>query len=120
MVPGIIVKRRPTIRDVAKAAGVSVGSVSRVLNDGPYASPDLKSKVARAISDLDYQPDVVAQSMRLRSTLTIGCMLSEFTNPMYAEIVDAIEERLQQESYLQIGRAHVCTPVTNARSYDVF
>lgn len=95
-------KRRPTIRDVAKAAGVSVGSVSRVLNDGPYASPDLKSKVARAINDLDYQPDVVAQSMRLRSTLTIGCMLSEFTNPMYAEIVDAIEERLQQESYLLV------------------
>ncbi|HEX7075498.1 MAG TPA: substrate-binding domain-containing protein [Hyphomicrobiaceae bacterium] len=95
-------KRRPTIRDVAKAAGVSVGSVSRVLNGGPYASPDLQSKVARAISDLDYQPDVVAQSMRLRSTQTIGCMLSEFTNPMYAEIVDAIEERLQREGYLLV------------------
>ncbi len=95
-------KRRPTIRDVAKAAGVSVGSVSRVLNGGHYASSDLSGKVTKAIQELNYQPDVVAQSMRLKSTQTIGCMLAELANPMYAEIVDAVEERLQREGYLVV------------------
>lgn len=92
--------RRPTIRDVAKAAGTSVGSVSRVLNGGPYASSDLHNKVMRAVSKLGYEPDVVAQSMRLKSTKTIACMLADIANPLYAEIVNAAEERLQKEGYV--------------------
>ncbi len=92
--------RRPTIRDVAKAAGTSVGSVSRVLNGGPYASSDLHNKVMRAVAKLGYEPDVVAQSMRLKSTQTIGCMVSDIANPLYAEIVNAAEDRLQKEGYV--------------------
>lgn len=95
-------KRRPTIRDVAKAAGVSVGSVSRVLNGGHYASSDLSDKVIKAIHDLNYQPDVVAQSMRLKSTQMVSCMLAELSNPLYAEIVDAVEEHLQRAGYLVV------------------
>lgn len=92
--------RRPTIRDVAKAAGTSVGSVSRVLNGGPYASSELHNKVMRAVAKLGYEPDVVAQSMRLKSTKTIACLLADIANPLYAEIVNAAEERLQKEGYV--------------------
>jgi LacI family transcriptional regulator len=57
-----------TIREVATAAGVSTGTVSRVLNANATVHPDIRRKVQRAIDDLGYAPNAVAQSMRIRST----------------------------------------------------
>jgi LacI family transcriptional regulator len=92
--------RRITIRDVAAAAGASVGSVSRVLNGGPNASKDLNDRVMRAVAKLGYEPDSVAQSMRLKSTQTIACMVPDVANPIYAEYINALEEHVQSAGYL--------------------
>jgi len=93
-------KSRPTIKDVAATAGVAIASVSRVLNDGKYVSSDLRMRITKAVEDLGYVPDTAARTMRARSTLTIGCMVSDMSNPLYAEIIGAAEDVLQKEGYL--------------------
>ncbi len=91
---------RPTIRDVAAEAGVSVSSVSRVLNGGPYTSPELHNRIMRAVDRLGFEPDYAAQAMRSRATNTIGCMVSDISNPLYAELVNGAEEEFQRAGYV--------------------
>lgn len=95
-------KRPVQIRDVAKLAGVSPSSVSRALNRERYASEELRARVADAVATLGYEPNSVAQSLRIQSSRTIGCMVSDVANPMYAEIIGAAELRLQEAGYLMV------------------
>src|SRR3954465_6472069 len=91
---------RPTIRDVAAQAGVSVSSVSRVLNGGPHTSPELHGKIMRVVNRLGFEPDPAAQALRSRASNTIGCMVSDISNPLYSEMVNAAEEELQRAGYV--------------------
>ena len=70
-----------TIRDVARTAGVSVGTVSRVLNRNQTVRADIRARVHQAIESLGYAPNVVAQSMRSRTTQTVGCIIREISIP---------------------------------------
>ncbi len=88
-----------TIRDVATAAGVSTGTVSRVLNAKATVHPDIRRKVQRAIDDLGYTPNAVAQSMRIRSTHTIGCILREINIPQLAGFVKAAHDVLDEVGF---------------------
>lgn len=88
-----------TIRDVATAAGVSTGTVSRVLNANATVHPDIRRKVQRAIDDLGYTPNAVAQSMRIRSTHTIGCILREINIPQLAGFVKAAHDVLDEVGF---------------------
>lgn len=83
--------KRATIREVARFAGVSVGTVSRVVNNHPHVSQEIRRKVSDAIRQLGYVPDPVAQSMRLQSSKAIGCMVSDVGNPLFAKMVSAAE-----------------------------
>ena len=89
-------KARPTIRDVAAAAGVSLGTASRALNRSGRVSADAVAAVTQAARRLGYEPDAIAQSMRTRSTGVVGLLVSDFANPLYARIIGAVEARLQQ------------------------
>jgi LacI family transcriptional regulator len=91
---------RPTIRDVAAQAGVSVSSVSRVLNGGPHTSPELHGKIMRVVNRLGFEPHPAAQALRSRATNTIGCMVSDISNPLYSEMVNAAEDELQRAGYV--------------------
>lgn len=88
-----------TIRDVAAAAGVSTGTVSRVLNANVTVHPDIRRRVQRAIDELGYAPNAVAQSMRIRSTHTIGCILREINIPQLAGFVRAAHDVLDAEGF---------------------
>lgn len=88
-----------TIREVATAAGVSTGTVSRVLNANATVHPDIRRKVQRAIDDLGYAPNAVAQSMRIRSTHTIGCILREINIPQLAGFVRAAHDVLDEVGF---------------------
>lgn len=92
--------RRVGIRDVAERAGVSLGSASRVINGAPDVAPALRERVRAAIAELGYRPNHAAQSLRLRSTRTIGCMLTDVTNPLYGQLFHALEERLRAAGYV--------------------
>jgi DNA-binding LacI/PurR family transcriptional regulator len=68
----MISKRKPTIYEVAQAAGVSRQTVSRVLNNRPDVSPETRKRVKEIIEKLDYQPSAIARSLSLRKTYTLG------------------------------------------------
>ena len=93
-------RTRPTIRDVAAEAGVSVSSVSRTLNGGIYTSAELHARIMRAVKRLGFEPDQAAQVLRSRASNTIGCMVADFSNPHYTGMVSAAEEEFQRAGFL--------------------
>lgn len=92
--------KKASVRDVADAAGVSIGSVSRVLNGGTYVSAELVAKVMAAVEKLGYRPDANARNLRTGSSKTIGCLIPDISNPLYAAYVSVIESRLQENGYM--------------------
>lgn len=88
-----------TIKDVARHAGVGVGTVSRVLNGSPLVSAQTREKVRDAIRDLDYVPNKFAQRLSLGKTLTIGVIAPWFTRPSVVERLRGIELVLAETQY---------------------
>ncbi len=89
----------PTIKDVAKKAGVSVGTVSRVLNRHEKIGKAIRTKVEIAIEELNYSPNTVAQSMRNRSTMTVGCVIRKISIPALAAFVRAAHSILDDAGF---------------------
>lgn len=89
-----------TIRDVAKAANVSLGTVSRVLNQHETVSADIRLRVERAIRSLGYTPNAVAQSMRSQHTRTVGCIIRDINLPALAAFVRAAHDVLFESGYV--------------------
>jgi LacI family transcriptional regulator len=89
----------PTIRDVALAADVAIGTVSRVLNGHKSVSDDVRRRVLKAIKKLKYEPDRVAQSMRLGVTRTVAFATRDISIPGFGAIVNAAEEALRNSGY---------------------
>ncbi|MBK5951008.1 LacI family DNA-binding transcriptional regulator [Rhodobium orientis] len=83
-----------TIRDVAKAAGVSVATVSHVINGSRFVADDTRKRVLNAIRDLNYRRDGIARSLRRNKTGTIGVMISDITNPYFSDLVRGIEDTI--------------------------
>lgn len=91
--------RRPTIRDVAAHAGMSLVTVSRVINGHPTVKPSSRERVEAAMRELDYQPDAAAQNMRRESTGTIGFLVPDFTNGVNSSIAQTVGILLQSAGY---------------------
>jgi LacI family transcriptional regulator len=81
----------PTIKDVAKLAGVSTATVSSVLSGRRFVSPHLAAEVRRAVDALGYRPNAVARSLRDQRTMTIGVSVPDITNPFFNGIVRAVD-----------------------------
>ncbi|MCP5093977.1 MAG: LacI family transcriptional regulator [Chloroflexi bacterium] len=88
-----------TIRDVAKKAGVGVGTVSRVLNQSPSVSESTREKVLAAIAELKYTPSLIARRLSLGKTMTIGVITPFFTRSSYVERLRGVETVLSQSEY---------------------
>jgi LacI family transcriptional regulator len=89
----------PTTRDVAHHAGVSVATVSAVINKSKYVSRELIGRVEAAIAELGYRPNLVARSLKSGRTRTLGIMIPNICDPYWAEVVATIEEITRQEGY---------------------
>ena len=87
------------IRDVAQEAGVSVGTVSMVLNHADYGSPAIRQKVQAAVEKLQYVPSEMARNLSLRRTMTVGIIVPTVSHPFFAELVGALEEALYHLGY---------------------
>lgn len=87
------------MRDVANAAGVAIGSVSRVLNDSGYASADLRQRVLDAVATLGYEPDFTARHLRTGRSKTIGYLLPNIANPSLAAHLSEVERLTQAAGY---------------------
>jgi len=88
-----------TIKDVAKAAGVSTATVSAVINDTAYVSPALRSRVIAAVSDLNYTPSIVAQNLKRGRSQLIALVVADLANPFFARIVWAAEAAVAAWGY---------------------
>jgi LacI family transcriptional regulator len=89
--------------DVAKLAGVSVATVSYVVNKGPRpVSEDTRQKVLNAIEKLGYQPSAVARSLKTKKTTTVGVIVSDILNPVLSAVAKAIEDAILPMGYNMI------------------
>ena len=92
-------KKQATIVDVAKAAGVSVATVSRVVNGNYPVKRETQEKVKAAISSLNYVPNVQARELNTRKSTTIGVVVPGLHNMFFAEVIDGIEEAVRQVGF---------------------
>ena len=76
-----------TIRDVAKAAGVSIATVSAVINDSAYVSPELRKRVQAAIDELNYTPSAVARNLNHGRSQLIAMVVADLANPFWSHLV---------------------------------
>ncbi|MGC8787258.1 MAG: LacI family DNA-binding transcriptional regulator [Anaerolineae bacterium] len=80
-----------TMKDIAEAAGVSVATVSHVINETRYVSDELRARVLKAMEELNYHPNILARSLRLGKTHTIALIVPDNSNPFFAEIARVAE-----------------------------
>ena len=92
----------PTILDVAKRARVAASSVSRVLNNHPDVSPAMRERVLAAAKALGYEPDFIAKSLRSGTTYSVGFVVRDISNPLFADIAKGAEDRLRQAGYSMV------------------
>lgn len=88
-----------TIKDIAKEAGVSTATVSRVLTNTGYASDKIKEKVHSVAKKLNYQPNAIARSLKTDRTNTIGVIIPDISNPYFMRISRGIEDTIQKHDY---------------------
>lgn len=91
-----------TMREVAKLAGVSVATVSRVLNQNGYVNQETEKRVREAIQQLNYKPNEVARSLYKKSSRTIGLIVPDISNPFFPELVRAVEDVMNIYDYTVI------------------
>jgi len=77
--------------DVANAAGVSLRTASRVLNDDPRVAPVTRQRVREAMLDLRFEPDAMARSLRAGTDTAVGFVVESISDPFFAEVIDAVE-----------------------------
>lgn len=88
-----------TIKDVSELAGVSQATVSRVINGTSRVSHDKKLKVEKAIKELGYRPNSIAQALAFSRTGSVGIMVPELGGPFYSGILHSVEEQLRRFGY---------------------
>ena len=105
-----------TIKEVAEYAGVSVATVSRVVNNTGRVSPELRRRVLAAMDALNYQPSALARSLRRRRTQTVGILVPQLDHPFFSSLAFAIERKLFSEHY----HALICSAEENQEKEDAY
>jgi LacI family transcriptional regulator len=90
---------RLNLREVAERAGVAMSSVSRVLSNHPDVSPRMRRHVLAIVEELGYEPNLLAQSLRRGSTLSVGFVIRDISSPLFSEIALGAETELRNHGY---------------------
>lgn len=88
------------IKQIAKAAGVSVATVSRVMNHPENVAPKTRDKILKIMEEEEYKPNWFAQGLNFNKTKTIGLVIPHMLNTMYMEIAKGVEDVAQQKGYI--------------------
>ena len=86
-----------SIRDVARRAGVGVGTVSRVINGTGYVSADTKKKIEKAIEELEYTPNELARNLFRNKTGIVGVLVPDVDHPFFSSYVRKTETALYEQ-----------------------
>lgn len=114
------------MKEVARRAKVSIGTVSNVITGSAGVSARLRRKVQKAIRELDYHPNAVARSLKVRQTKIFGMVVSDITNPFFPQIVRGAEDAARERDYVlvifntddQLARERDILSVLRARRVD--
>ena len=90
---------RPTIRDVATKSGVSKSLVALALSGSPKVSPTSRERIEKAALELGYRPNAAARSLSVRRSRTIGVLILDLHNPVFAEILDGFQSELREHGF---------------------
>lgn len=113
----------PTIKDVAEKAGVTVTTVSRVLNNRGYISQETRDKVYRVMDELQYRPNEIARSLSRKRSMMLGVIIPTIAHPFFAEMTNYIEnyafslgykillcnsrlDRVKEKEYINMLKSH--------------
>ena len=88
-----------TLKDVAKETGLTVSTVSRILNNRGYISEDARKKVSEAMEKLNYQPNEVARSLSKKTTNTIGVIVPHIAHPYFSRVISCLEAAADEKGY---------------------
>lgn len=88
-----------TIVDVARKARVSKATVSRFINNKGFISIKLQNRIKEAINELDYQPNLIARSLKIRKTYSIGIIYPDIEDPFFSRIIKKIEDTAYENNY---------------------
>lgn len=91
-----------TIKDIARLAGVSVSTVSRVLNNHPDVSQDAVKKVMAIVNKYNYIPNTSARNLGMSSSDNIGVIMRGISNPFYTKIITAIGDKIEKSGYTMV------------------
>ena len=92
-------KQTITIYDVAREAGVSMATVSRVVNGNPNVKPSTRKKVSEVIERLDYRPNAVARGLASKKTTTVGVIIPNVTNVFFSSLARGIDDIASMYKY---------------------
>ena len=111
---GDAVKRSVTIKDVAKHAGLSVGTVSMALNNSDKISEATKKAVRKAVSELGYRANPFGRFLSTNTSRSIGCLVPDLTNPFYGQLLESIQREVEARGIsLLIGLTNENSAVEN-------
>jgi LacI family transcriptional regulator len=108
-----------SVKDVAELAGVSVGTVSRVINNNPTVKPDTREKVLAAIETLHYVPNEVARNFKMQKSMIVALLLPDIAHPFFSELTSYIEDALDQQNYKMILCNSKGKPQKELYYYDI-
>lgn len=89
----------PTMKDVAKRAGVSLGTVSNALNGRASVSEENRKKVMDAVETLNYRPNFIARNLKTNTTKSLGLVIPDISNPYYPELARGVEDTARKFGY---------------------
>lgn len=112
--------RRPSITDVAKRAGVSVGTVSNVLNRPDQVTPATRERVQAAIEEMSFVRNASARQLRAGTIRTVGAVVLDIANPFFTEVARGIEDRLAPDEYTLMLSSSDEDPEREARYLRLF
>lgn len=111
-------KTSATIRDVAKAAGVSTATVSRVVNGQVATRPETAERVNAAIQALGFRPNAMGRSLKTARTRTFGVMIPSLSNPVFADVVAGLQEAAQAAGYSVLMTSNNYRPEAEDHAVD--
>lgn len=94
--------KRSSIKDVGREAGVSISTVSSVINKNKFVSEEREKRVLAAIKKLKYKPNIIARGLRTKSTRAVGVILPDIAQPFFAQVIRGMEEAARNRDYTLI------------------
>ncbi len=92
----------PSIKDIAREAGVAISTVSNVINNSRFVASNTKEKVLDAIDKIGYRPNIIARGLRTHSTRTVAVIVPDINSSFFSQVINGIEEIARKRNYTMI------------------